>query len=393
MITKFVDFCFSIIRRIFALFGILIASAIGVGVILLLFIDDIPLGDPSPELTAVPSQPYLDMHTHVAGIGAGDSGCFVSDELRNSYKFNFYLKAFDTNTEEVKQQGDRIVFAKLSQRVTESRFVSQAVVLALDGVIGEDGTLSKERTQVYVPNDYVARETGLYDNLLFGASINPHRPDALERLERVAKQGAVLIKWIPSIMNIDPSDSRLVPFYKRMAALGLPLLTHAGNERSFAHANDELGDPVRLTLPLSFGVTVIAAHIASTGEADGVSYFYRIMPMFERFPNLYTDVSSLTQINKLGYLAKALKDNSLSNRMLYGSDWPLQFFPLVSPWYQLRHISLADAQFISREKNVLDRDVLIKKAMGLPETVFQRSRTLISSPPSDPAAENSSDPS
>ena len=33
----------------------------------------------------------VDMHVHTAGIGAGDSGCFVSKELREGYKFGWYL--------------------------------------------------------------------------------------------------------------------------------------------------------------------------------------------------------------------------------------------------------------------------------------------------------------
>ncbi len=54
-----------------------------------------------------------------------------------------------------------------------------------------------------------------------------------------------------------------------------------------------------LELPLSLGVTVIAAHIASTGKNNGKGKFERLLPLFQRFEYLYTDISSLTQINKL----------------------------------------------------------------------------------------------
>ena len=105
--------------------------------------------------------------------------------------------------------------------------------------------------------------------MLYGASINPNRPDALARLEKAKSNGAVLIKWIPAIMAIDPADPNLTGFYRKLVELDLTLLTHAGQERSFAHADDKLGDPLRLELPLSLGVTVIAAHIATTGENEG----------------------------------------------------------------------------------------------------------------------------
>jgi hypothetical protein len=35
----------------------------------------------------------LDMHCHVAGIGAGGSGAFLSEKMCNSWKYRIYLKA------------------------------------------------------------------------------------------------------------------------------------------------------------------------------------------------------------------------------------------------------------------------------------------------------------
>ena len=320
---------------------------------------------------------YLDVHVHVGCIGTGDSGCYLSPLLSESYKYPFYLRAFDTSSEELDEKGDPIVVEKLSRKIATASSVSKAVVLAMDGVIGADGKLDYERTQVYVPNEYVARETTAYDNLLFGASVNPNRPDALARLERVKRDGAVLIKWIPAIMAIDPADPGLSAFYRKLVELDLVLLTHAGQERSFAHADDKLGDPLRLELPLSLGVTVIAAHIATTGENKGQDNFERIMPLFEKYPNLYTDISSLTQINKLGFLVQALDKPQLVERMVYGTDWPLQFFPLVSPWYQIEHVSLGELKAIQRIENQWDRDVALKRALGVPEEVFQRGARLL----------------
>lgn len=40
-------------------------------------------------------------------------------------------------------------------------------------------------------------------------------------------------------------------------------------EKSFSTAKDELAAPARLELPLSLGVKVIAAHIATTGKSEG----------------------------------------------------------------------------------------------------------------------------
>ncbi len=323
------------------------------------------------------TEQYLDMHVHAAGIGAGGSGCFLSKGMRDGYKFNFYLAAFDVTLEELEGEGDQVLLRKLSDKIDQSKAVSKAVVLALDGVIDEAGELDRERTQVYVPNEYLARAVAPYDNLLFGASINPNRKDAIERLQWAKDHGAVLVKWIPGIMDINPADTTLIPFYDRLKDLGLPLLTHAGDERSFGKSHDEFGDPLLLKLPLERGVTVIAAHIASMGTIQGEANFDRLLQMFNEYDNLYADISALTQVNRLGYLRRALARQDLHSRLVYGSDWPLQFFPLVSPWYQIPHVPVSELKAISAFDNQWDRDVALKKSMGVPPSVFQSSAALL----------------
>lgn len=197
----------------------------------------------------------IDIHCHTAGIGAGNSGCFISPRLRNSWKYPIYLKSFGVTNGELEREGDSLVLRRLSELLAASCRVQQAVILAMDGVVDGRGELDRERTEIYILNEFLARECRRYPNLLFGASVNPLRPDALERLDAAAADGAVLVKWLPSIQGTDPADRRLVPFYRRLAELGLPLLTHTGLEESFTRADNALADPARLRLPLEEGVT------------------------------------------------------------------------------------------------------------------------------------------
>jgi uncharacterized protein len=315
----------------------------------------------------------IDWHAHAAGLGYGGSGAFMNEAMRENFRFRFYLKWAGVTEKELEAEGDQLMLKRLSQKIAGSRYVDQAVVLAMDGIIDKTtGVLDKKRSQIYVPSDFIARETAKYPNLLFGASINPYRKDSIALLEQAAAQGAVLVKWLPSIMDIDPSDESLVPFYKRMAQLNIPLLSHTGMEKSFAHARDELADPLKLALPLKHGVIVIAAHLGVTGKSEGEKNFERILPMFAAHPNLYADISSLTQINRLGFLVKALKVPGLTERLLYGTDWPLQYFPLVTPGYHVNHIGAAQASRITKIKNIWDRDVVLKQALGVPNSVFAR---------------------
>ncbi len=314
----------------------------------------------------------IDYHAHIAGIGAGDSGCFISPHLKDSFKYKIYLKAFGVTEEELMEKGDAIGFEKISKQISDSRYIAKAVILALDGYHDKDGKLDRERTQMYIPNEFVAKGVKKFPNLLFGASIHPDREDALEELDRVAAQGAVLIKWIPAIQSIQVGDEKHRAFYEKMKTLNLVLLTHTGEERSFLDADDSLGDPKRLELPLSIGVTVIAAHIATKGSLDGQPYFDRILPMFAKHPNLYADISSLTQVNKYGYLQKAVVDERLKGRLVYGSDYPLINTILVSPLYFFFDLGFSQTKQLYNLANPWDRNVMLKRMIGIDDDTFQR---------------------
>jgi predicted TIM-barrel fold metal-dependent hydrolase len=329
----------------------------------------------------LPTRPYrpiepippgiVDMHCHVAGIGAGDSGCFVSPKLRDNWRFGIYLSAFGVTKKELATKGDWIIGDKISTTLAQSQYVSKAVLLALDGVVDAAGKLDTNHTEVYFPNEFVAALCARHTNLLFGASVNPYRSDAIERLVWAKNHGAVLVKLIPPIMEINPDDPKLIPFYRKMVELNIPLLSHTGREKSFSRAAEDFGDPEKLRLPLSLGVKVIAAHIASSakyGQERGPDRLARLM---NEYPNLFTDISALTQINKPGTLKEALTKPAFVGQLVYGTDFPLINTALVSPWYSF-HLTLSQKWRIWRTKNPWDRDVLMKNYLGVPTEVFTR---------------------
>lgn len=324
----------------------------------------------------LPESRILDMHVHTAGIGAGGSGCFVSKEMQHSYKFGIYLKSFWTTRKELAEKGDAFIIKTISDRLAKSEHVDGAIILALDGAVNEAGELDKEQTEVFVPNEFIARETARYSNLFWGASINPKRKDALARLEWARDHGARLVKWIPSIMLFDPSDEALRPFYEKLIEYRIPLLTHAGQERSFTNAKDELCDPQKLHLPLEMGVTVVVAHIASTGENEGERDTDRLARMMNQYTNLYSEISSLTQVNKPSYLNEAINRPEWQGRLVYGSDFPLINTALVSPHYYPLRLTLKQRRELAAIDNPWDQDVLLKRALGVPQGVFARSEEI-----------------
>ena len=161
-----------------------------------------------------------------------------------------------------------------------------------------------------------------------------------------------------------------------MVALNLPLLSHTGRERSFSRATAECGDPEKLRLPLSLGVTVIAAHIAASEQYHGEPGPARLARLMREYPRLYADISALTQINRAGALKTALTQPEFSGRLLYGSDFPLINTSLVSPWYSSR-LSFRKKWSLWRTRNPWDRDVLLKHELGLDQGTFARPAELL----------------
>src|SRR5271168_4432631 len=83
----------------------------------------------------------VDMHCHIAGIGAGGSGCFVSAGLKNNFRFKIYLRSFGVSEQDLERQGDGLVGDRISDTLAQSKYVSRAVLLAMDGVVDANGNL------------------------------------------------------------------------------------------------------------------------------------------------------------------------------------------------------------------------------------------------------------
>jgi predicted TIM-barrel fold metal-dependent hydrolase len=323
-----------------------------------------------------PSQRYLDTDAGFLCIGAGNSGCFVDEDLQSSYKFRMYLRTYGVTLQQLKRQGDELVARRMNAALAGSRYVRSAIVLAHDGVVSS-GEMDRSATKIYVPNEFVARMARKYPHLEYGASVHPDRADWRRRLVQARDDGAVLVKWVPAAMHIDPSDLHYVPYYRTLMELHLPLMVRLGDGGSTGEGEAALGDPRKLALPLTEGVTVIATNIAAGENYDGEPTYRRVLEMIDEYPNLYLNIAGLTRFTKVGYLTRALKAPGVKNRILYGSDWPMLFFPLTSPFYHWPDIDLARAKTIQNIDNAWDRDVALKTALGVPPSAFQRSSELL----------------
>jgi hypothetical protein len=317
----------------------------------------------------------IDMHTHIA-CESKSNGCYINERFKKHWKYNIYLSAFGVSKKEFETLGDDIIPDKLSELISQSQFVNKGVVLGLDGFYNSDGALNLEKTQILVSNSFVLKQTQKHSNLLYGPSIHPLRKDALIELENAKSNGAVLVKWLPCIMGIDPAseDPRMTAFYKKLIELNLPLLSHTGDEHSFMDSDNVLCDPEKLKKPLLMGVKVIAAHLGTLGKFEGDSSLSRMNKVMNEFPELKFDISSLVNINKFNHIKYA---HEYPGRYYYGSDYPLiraQFLglPLSSHVYYKLKITKDWVKFIRSFKNEFDQDVALKMALGVPLKELER---------------------
>jgi uncharacterized protein len=316
----------------------------------------------------------IDMHVHLAGVGSGDSGCWVSPTFRRRLTFQGLRLMHGITAGAMRNTADADWAARLARHVRESS-LDHAVALGFDGVYREDGALDPVRSQMLVPDDWVFRVCERHPELLPGPSINPHCRDAVARLERCIERGAVLIKWLPAAQAIDPSSRRHDPFYQRLAAARLPLLVHAGSgEVTFGELDRSLSDVEHLRRPLEAGVPVICAHTAARilyrREADQLP---RLKAMLRAYPHLWVDNSGMANPGRFPHLSRLASDLETLPRTLHGSDFPVP----DNAVYYLRRLGVRATLALERLSNPLERDVRLKRALGWPEEVLARAATVL----------------
>ena len=335
-------------------------------------------------------QRLVDYHTHVAGIGQDGTEAFVNPKMLSwkhplhRLKFKVYLSAGAVNDVE---QADTQIVGRLARLVSNIEGHGKHRLLAFDKNYNRDGSANLLKTEFYVSNDYVfaiaEQYPGLFEPVI---SVNPYRVDALTELERGAKRGARVVKWLPNAMGIDPSDPLCDPFYQKLRELNLVLLSHGGEEKAVdAQEDQKLGNPLLLRRPLDAGVKVIVAHCAGLGDNEDLDDSqHRRLPNFDLFLRLmaekryeglvFADISAMTQVNRCGApLTTVLRREDLHERLVNGSDYPL---PAINAL--IRTGALVKQGYIDAEEraclneiydyNPLLFDFVLKRTMKLPGT-------------------------
>ncbi|MCB1888378.1 MAG: amidohydrolase family protein [Rhodocyclaceae bacterium] len=344
-----------------------------------------------------------DCHAHLAGVGDRDSGIRVSDRMMSPWHPAEYVqRIFYMNAGCVHDAPGRVddSFVERLHNLMEGMAPGFKLMLfAFDHAHDGAGRALPEVSAFYVPDAW-ARRVAQAEPRWFEwvCSIHPYRPDAVDALEAAAAAGARAVKWLPPAMGIDPADPRCDRFYRALARLELPLITHAGEEKAVHGVGaPDWGNPLRLRRAMGQGVRVVLAHCATLGEdvdldrsADGprvasFTLFQRLMDEPAARDRLFGDISAIILRNRdPAVIHEIIARSDWHDRLLFGSDYPLPgILPLTSP-RALSRAGLLDPAAVPvlgeiQEHNPLLFDLVLKRALrsdgqALPARVFETRR-------------------
>ena len=162
--------------------------------------------------------------------------------------------------------------------------------------------------------------------------------------ELLGKLNLAGIKIHPSHQTVFPNDylngnESLQYLYKRCEEKGIPVMFHTGTS-IFIGARNRFADPIYVDdVAVDFPrLKIILAHGGRPIWMDTCIFLVR------RFPNVYMDISSIPPSKILEYFPRL---EELSDKVLFGTDWPAPMVPTMRDNYEkFRELPLSDATFL-----------------------------------------------
>jgi predicted TIM-barrel fold metal-dependent hydrolase len=352
----------------------------------------------------------IDMHFHVVGRGKNidqvneevffypeDNNTFFTGVLYRLVE-NYLTKAgADFDQSGTIDTNEYLSFTY--KHLSTSTEIDRVVLLGLDALYDPDsGELNKTKTDLWVSNRFLAKKVKeLNDQLMregiskkkffWGASVSPNRKDWEEEMEFVLNDPhAVLMKWIPSVQHINLRDVRHKNYYESLARNNMPLLCHVGPEYSFPEGiRERERDNFRfLDKPLECGVTVIAAHCATPVfpiDKNETKEFGALIKSAnsEGRIRLWGDTSAFSLMTRIPILEEIL-ETFPPEWLVHGSDFPIP----IEGWVHLpgltHGVTWKEYKQIKNTENLLDKDVMIKRAHGFSDAILENSDKILRLP-------------
>jgi predicted TIM-barrel fold metal-dependent hydrolase len=176
-----------------------------------------------------------------------------------------------------------------------------------------------------VPNEEIAEVAAANDDVLIPfASVDPRRPDAVERAERlIADHGVRGFKFHPNLQVFFPDDRSAFPLYETIAAAGLPALFHTGHSGIGTGVPGGGGLRLKYSNPLCLDevaaefpeLQIVMAHPSFPWQDEAISVCLHK-------DNVWIDLSGWSPKYFPTQLVQ-YANTQLRHKVLFGSDYPL----------------------------------------------------------------------
>src|SRR6476619_6259331 len=179
-----------------------------------------------------------------------------------------------------------------------------------------------------IPNEEIADAAAANPDVLIPfASVDPARPDAVERARRLIDEHAVKgFKFHPNLQEFFPNDHSAYPLYELISAAGLPALFHSGHGGigtglpgggglRLKYSNPMCLDDVAADFP---DLQIVLAHPSFPWQDEAISVCLHK-------ENVWIDLSGWSPKYFPPQLVQ-YANTQLREKVLFGSD-----FPLITP--------------------------------------------------------------
>ena len=179
-----------------------------------------------------------------------------------------------------------------------------------------------------IPNEEIAEAAAANADVLIAfASVDPGRPDAVERARRlIADHGVKGFKFHPNAQAFHPNDPSAYPLYEAIAEAGLPALFHTGHSGIGTGLPGGGGFRLKYSNPMALDdvaadfpeLQIVLAHPSFPWQDEAISICLHKT-------NVWIDLSGWSPKYFPPQLVQ-YANTQLKTKVLFGSD-----FPLITP--------------------------------------------------------------
>ncbi len=322
----------------------------------------------------------IDFHTHL--LGKASFG-----RLYDRVGIKLFGRRFGIDPELFRQDPYAAYTKALVSSANQSRHIRQIVLFGVDAVVDDLGNEVHRDPTVCAENDEVLRLHREHPELIIPFfSVNPMRPDALDRVDSLVAQGFRGAKFLQNYWGVNTREARYRPYFRKLAEHGIPLIVHVGSESSVRSVKAcESLDMVRA--PLDEGVSVVCAHMALSYEPTKIfkafrraprhynEEYFQLLRLLRMEKNLYADLSAMLTPVRAKALRHVSEQKELHHKLLFGTDYPVPFTTLFNSY----DLPLKRRLELGREGNVFDRYVgAMKEYFPLHSPIYEKNaKTLL----------------